>query len=96
MPLYQIRWNFYKIIVNETGICSGLRKENFITNGFNRGDIVKLLVDTSLHNKGSIGIVNRSDDKILEVYFEYEWHPVGCKPEWFKKIDIKWLCDRIK
>lgn len=64
-------------------------------NGFKRGDIVKLLNDTATHNRGAIGIVKRNDDKILEVYFEYEAYVTGCKPDWFKKVDIEWLQKRL-
>jgi len=64
-------------------------------NGFKRGDIVKLLTDTNDHNRGEIGIVSTSDELILAVYFEYEKYVTGCKPEWFKKIDMEELYSKI-
>lgn len=72
-----------------------LSEERSNMNGFKKGDICKLLTDTSSHNRGAIGIVLRSEEKILTVYFEYEDHPTGCKPEWFKKVDIDWLYNKV-
>lgn len=56
---------------------------------FKQGDIVQLIKDTALHNKGDIGTVERiTAYGDLEIKYYGESGIICSSPEWFRLIDL--------